>query len=440
MYTLRRKWAINRRTFLRGTAATISLPWLEAMGVNRTSYSKAGEAAPGELPARSVFTFWGMGMNPFTAVPEKTGLDYVLPASVKPLEPFRSTTTYFTGLHAVIGGHSSSHCFLTGTDPHKGKYGHSCDQLIADRQDGKTRFPTLVLSNTRQTGFGGLGDGTLSWTKNRTPVAAEDRPQVVFDRLFRPDSAADLAARKKHASEQGSVLDGVREEARKLEARLGAADRAKLEEYLASIRDIEQQLATDAKWLSMPKPKVDPVDYAKAKLGWFRSMFDVTALALQTDSTRVVTYQVRDSLNGTPINSSTVKERGVPWDLHTITHNGGEQEKLDWWTKIDAWQMEDWAYFLTKLKNMREGTGSVFDRTIALWGTTNGGPAAHYKQDLPALVHGGTALGVRHAGHVACGNQVPLGNLMRTVTEKMGVKVDDRFYGGAHTGVMKELG
>jgi hypothetical protein len=163
------------------------------------------------------------------------------------------------------------------------------------------------------------------------------------------------------------------------------------------------------------------------------------ALALQTDSTRLVTYQVRDSLNGTPINNSTVRERGVPWDLHTITHNGGDEEKLRWWTRIDAWQMEDWVYFLNKLKNMREGNGTVLDHTLALWGTTNGGPAAHYRQDLPALLTGGTALGVRHAGHIACGNRVPLGNLIRTITEKMGVRVDDRFYGGAHTGVIREL-
>src|SRR6185437_11228010 len=191
-----------------------------------------------------------------------------------------------------IGGHSSSHCFLTGHDPHKGTYGTSCDQLIAERQQGQTRFPVLVLSCTRQSGFGGLGDGTLSWTRNRTPVSPEDRPQIVFDRLFRPDSAEEIAARRRQAAEQGSVLDGVREEARRLEGRLGAADRAKLEEYLTSIRDIEQQLATDARWLDKPKPTVDSIDYAKAKLGWFRSMFDVMALALQTDSTRLVTYQV----------------------------------------------------------------------------------------------------------------------------------------------------
>ena len=157
MNILRRNWMMDRRTFLRGAGAAIALPWLEAMGVHSTSYSKAGELAAGEIPARTVFTFWGMGMNPFTATPEQTGLDYVLPESVKPLEPFRKETTFFTGLHAVIGGHSSSHCFLTGVDPHKGKYGTSCDQLIAERQEGKTRFPSLVLSCTRQTGFGGTG-------------------------------------------------------------------------------------------------------------------------------------------------------------------------------------------------------------------------------------------------------------------------------------------
>ena len=129
----------------------------------------------------------------------------------------------------------------------------------------------------------------------------------------------------------------------------------------------------------------------------------------------------------------------MPWDLHTITHNAGDEDKLSWWTKIDAWQMEDWVYFLGKLKDMPEGTGTVLDHTLALWGTTNGGPAAHWKQDLPALLTGGTALGVKHAGHLACGNQVPLGNLMRTVVEKLGVRVTDGFYGGAHSGTIEKL-
>ena len=380
-----------------------------------------------------------MGMNPFTSTPTQTGLDYTLPESLRPLQPLKAETTYFTGLHAVTGGHSSSHCFLTGVDPHRGRYGISCDQIIAERLEGRTRFPALVLGCTRQTGFGGVGDGTLSWTRNRTPVTPEDRPQVVFDRLFRPDTPAEVTAKQRRMGELRSVLDGIRTEARRLEGRLGAADRAKLDEYLTSIRDIEAQIANDARWLNQPKPRVDPVDYARARLGWFRSMFDVTALALQTDSTRLVTYQVRDSLNGTPINSHTIRERGVPWDLHTITHNGGDEEKLSWWTRIDAWQTEEWVYFLNKLKNMREGNGSVLDRTLALWGTTNGGPAAHYKQDLPAMLSGGAALGIRHAGHIAGGNQLPLGNLIRTITEKMGVPTDDRFYGGAHSGVVRQL-
>ncbi len=436
MNILRRRWVMDRRTFLRGTGAAIALPWLEAMSVNARSYSKAGELTASEAPARAVFTCWGMGMNPFTATPEKTGLDYDLPASIKPLEPFRKETTYFTGLQAVVGGHQSSHCFLTGVDPHKGKYGISCDQLIAERLGGKTRFPLLALSCTRQTGFGGLGEGTLSWTRNRTPIIPEDRPQVLFDRLFRPESPAELAARKTHAAEQGSVLDSVREQARKLKGRLGKADRAKLEEYLASIREVEEQLAVDAHWLAQPKPKVEPRNYNQARLGWFRSMFDVAALALQTDSTRVVSYLVRDSLNGGPFNT---RERNVPWDLHTITHNAGEEEKLRWWTKIDAWQMEDWVYFLGKLKNMSEGTGTVLDHTLAVWGTTNGGPAAHWKTDLPAVLTGGTALGVKHAGHLPCGNKVQLGNLMRTVVEKLGVRVNDGFYGGAHNGTIEKL-
>ena len=432
----RRRWVLDRRTFLRGTGVAIALPWLEAMGVYSTSYSKAGELAAREMPARAVFTCWGLGMNPFTSVPEKTGLDYQLPASVRPLEPFRRQTTYFTGLHAVTGGHQSAHCFLTGVDPHKGQYGISCDQVIADFLGSQTRFPSLTLSHTRQTGFGGDGQHTLSWTRNRTPVMPEDRPQVLFDRLFRPDSPAEVAAQKRRAAEQGSVLDSVRAQARRLEGRLGAADQVKLQEYLASIRDVEEQMATDARWLAQPKPQVDPMDYARAQLGWFKSMFDVMALALQTDSTRLVAFNVRSDLGGYAYKD---QNRGVPWDLHTITHNNGEEEKLRWWTRIDAWQMEEWVYFLNKLRGMREGTRTVLDHTVALWGTTNGGPAAHSKQDLPAMLTGGTALGLKHAGHIACANQVPLGNLMRTMAAKMGVTAGEQFYGGAHSGTIPDL-
>src|SRR5580692_11332072 len=150
MNILRRKWPMNRRTFLRGTASAIALPWLEAMGANSTSFAKAGEVAAGEIPPRTVFTFWGMGMNPFTATPTTTGMDYVLPESVRPLEPLKRDTTFFTGLHSLTGG-----------DPTKGRYGISCDQVIAERLEGRTRFPVLALSCTRQTGFGGVGDGTL---------------------------------------------------------------------------------------------------------------------------------------------------------------------------------------------------------------------------------------------------------------------------------------
>jgi hypothetical protein len=376
-----------------------------------------------------------LGMNQLSSTPAGGGLDYVLPESTKPLEPFRQETTYFTGLHAVTGGHGSQHCFLTGVDAGKGvKYGISCDQVIADSLRVKTRFPTLCLAFRRDTGFGGNGAGTLSWTRNRTPVMPEDRPQVLFDRLFRPDSPAEKAARKQNLQEQGCVLDTIRAQARRLEGRLGKSDQAKLQEYLASIRDLETQMAVDAGWLDKPKPEVPPVDYAKSNLGWRKSMFDVLALALQTDSSRVVTFYARNEGE-----SRFIKERGAPCDMHMLSHHNGDEEKLRWWTKIDAWEMEEWVYFLNKLRSMCEGTNSILDHTLALWGTTNGGNGAHSKFDLPAILTGGKALGVKHAGHLACRNKVPLGNLMRTITEKMGVKINDKFYDGAYNGTFKEL-
>ncbi len=430
-----RSWALDRRTFLRGTGAAIALPWLEAMGINSTSFSKAGELAVGEAPPRAVFTCWGLGMNLKSSVPTGTGIEYTLPDSAKPLESYRKESTYFSGLHSVTGGHSSQHCFLTGVDGTNGKkYGISCDQVIADALGVKTRFPTLCLSYDRQTGFGGTGAGTLSWTKNRTPVMPENRPQVLFDRLFRPDTPAELAARKHNLAKQGSVLDTVRDQARRLEQRLGKNDRVKLNEYLSSIRELETQMASDAAWLETPKPNVAPFDQAVSTSGWRKSMFDIMALALQTDSTRLITFIARNEGE-----SRFIKERGAPCDMHMLSHNNGDEEKINWWTKIDAWEMEEWVYFLDKLKAAREGNGSVLDHTLALWGTTNGGRGAHGKQDLPAILTGGSALGVKPAGHIACNNDVPLGNLMRTMAEKLGMRTDERFYDGAHTGTIKEL-
>jgi hypothetical protein len=426
---------MDRRTFLRGAGVAIGLPWLEAMGLNSTSFSKAGELAPNEIPSRAIFTCWGLGMNLRTSVPEGTGVDYKLPDSAKPLEPFRKDSTYFSGLHSVTGGHGSQHCFLTGVDGTKGtKYGISCDQVIADAMGGKTRFPTLCLAFSRETGFGGSGASTLSWTCNRTPLVPEDRPQVLFDKLFRPDTAADIAARKARLVQQGSILDTVRGQARRLEGRLGKSDQVKLSEYLASIRDIETQMAADEAWLNVPKPKVQLVDYANIKQMWRRSMFDILALALQTDSTRIATFFARNEGE-----NYYMKEKGAPCDMHMLSHHNGDEEKIKWWTKVDAWEMEVWAAFLGKLKHAREGNSTVLDHTLALWGTTNGGRGAHGKADLPAILTGGTAIGVKHAGHIPCENQVPLGNVMRTITEKMGVKTDDRFYDGAFNGRIKQL-
>lgn len=435
MNIIRRRWALDRRTFLRGAGVSIALPWLEAMGVNRTSFAKAGEIAPGEIPSRAVFTCWGLGMNLRTSVPDGTGVDYKLPASAAPMEPFRAKSTYFSGLYGVTGGHAAQHCYLTGVDASKGtKYGISCDQVIAEALAPKTRFPTLALSFSHGTGFGGNGAGTLSWTKSRTPVTPQDNPQVLFDRLFRPDTPTEIAAKKSDLVDQQSLLDTVRAQARRLQSRLGKADQTRLAQYFQSIRDIENQMAEDAAWLNVPKPHVDPIDFAKIQQSWRKSMFDVAALALQTDSTRLITFNARNEQE-----NYYIKAKGAPCDMHMLTHHNGDEDRLKWWTKVDAWEMELWVNFLHRLEQAGEGNRSVLDHTLALWGTMNGGAVAHGKEDLPAILTGGTALGLKHAGHIACENKVPLGNVIRTITEKMGVKTDERFYDGQFNGTVKQL-
>jgi hypothetical protein len=323
----------------------------------------------------------------------------------------------------------------------------SVDQQIASFYQGRTRVPSLALSITRATGFGGFVPSALSWTANHTPIAPENRPEEVFDRLFRVDDETTRASRRNELDHTASVLDLVRDQANDLNRRLGRDDRASLDQYFTSIRDIEERIRIDRNWVDVPPPRVTRPDFGRTPLitlalrnddgagmeRYLRLMFDVIALAFQTDSTRVVAHYPKGQFEAPTFKDKT----RCPFDYHALTHHGEEPEKLRMWSVVDAIYMEHWAYFLGKLKSIREGNGTLLDHTMAAWATTQG-EGGHSERSLPLMLCGGAGLGIKHQGHVVK-NGMLIGNVWQTMIDRIGMPVPRDFQGGQANGVVNEL-
>jgi len=448
MFIKSKKWKLNRRKFLRGSGVAMALPWLEAMSPSARAVSTAGGAAAGEIPKRAVFTFWGLGLNGRDYTPAEDGRDYKVTKILKPIDKHRDDYTVITGLKLEhSGGHGGDRTFLTGDCTHDaGADLHiSVDQEIVEHLGNVTRFPSLVLGIQRGTGFGGAQDNTLSWTRNGTPLPSENRPDVLFDKLFRQETPQQIAAREKGYKLQGSILDSVRDSARKLEDKVGVDDKRKLDEYFTSIRDIEARMANEKAWLHKEKPeivwkgevpKIEPRQHKEFDYRTYqRLMYDILALALQTDSTRVVSYMARKDLGD---GTGSYGFLGNPYAYHTLTHHGEDPERLDWLTKVDVWHMEDWCYFLDKLSSIREGDGTLLDHTLLARSSSGGTLNAHNNHMLPTILHGGSRIGVKHQGHTKVMDK-SLGNLWATMAELMGHKPSSTFMGGEYDGTIRQL-
>ncbi|MCE9534682.1 MAG: DUF1552 domain-containing protein [Planctomycetes bacterium] len=449
MNILHNRQPIPRRTFLKGAGISLALPWLDAMSIGRNSVATAGSMAAVETPRRAVFCFFGLGINGRDFTPADTGLKYTVTPILKPLEALRSDFTVISGLKLTYsGGHVGDRTYLTGTNT-RGvgvKLRVSCDQELAQAVGRQTRFPSLALTIRRGTGFGGNQDQTLSWSPSGTPIPAENRPHLLFDQLFRPDTPQTLNQREAEFIRRASVLDSLREQAKKLSDSLGSDDQHKMDEYLTGIRDLERRMQDEKDWLRKPKPNVAALTFGKEqgldpdKAGleyrrYQRLMYDVITLALQTDSTRVISYLARmDGQDGT----GSWKELGNPYNYHEMTHHGEDPDKLKWFTKADIYYMEDWAYFLNKLKAVKEGDGTLLDHTLVSYGSSGGAINAHHNHHLPAMLAGGSRLGVKHQGHIIK-EDVRLGNLWSTVFDRMNVPIPKDFQGGEANGIIKEL-
>src|SRR5438067_1018624 len=219
MNILHNRQPIPRRTFLKSAGVTLALPWLEAMSVCGNSVATAGSLTASETPRRAVFCFFGLGINGRDFTPANRGLNYTITPILKPLEALRRDFTVLSGLKLTYsGGHVGDRTFLTGTNTRSAgaKLRVSCDQELAQVIGRQTRFPSLVLGIKRGTGFGGNQDQTLSWSPGGTPLPAENRPHVLFDQLFRPETPQTLKQREAEFLRRASVLDSLREQARQL--------------------------------------------------------------------------------------------------------------------------------------------------------------------------------------------------------------------------------
>src|SRR5712671_1481951 len=446
---LSQRWLLSRRHFLRGAGAAMALPLLGAMTPLRAAAALA-------KPRRSVFVYIPNGVNGMTWQVTKPGRGYELSPSLKPLEAHREEFTVFSGLHHPNGlgqAHVCADTWLTGAkiDAQSARQYHntiSCDQLMAEVTSQHTRFASLELSISSGTGQPN-NSCTLAFSRDGVPLPAEDNPRNVFDRLFGEEPGG-VAAQRTRLNKRRSVLDSVLDEANPMRRELGSDDRTKLDEYLHSVRDVEQRTQRLDAWLDVPKPNVEKGvaapfqrDVPKAKAGeYWRTMFDLIVLALRTDMTRVVTY-----MNGSEGNGLAIPEIGVTQSRHQLSHHGGDPEVLARLSKSDAFIMQQFAYFLDKLKGELDGGEPLLDRTMVLFGSGMSYGHSHSNSNLPILLAGGRGLGLKHGQHIdynfprahnytlsydewrsLCGRpkdgNARLSNVMLTMLQRMGVKTE----------------
>jgi hypothetical protein len=418
---------ISRRTMLKALGVAVPLPNLDAMWSG-----SAGAAQTAAVPARMLVCHFGTGMNVRDFFPQETGANCVLPRILKPLEAWRSRMTIVSGLQLQHGGgHTGDYSFLTGAEGWTStgiKSAISADQIVAEAKGKETRFPSLQLSIVRGTNYGQQGLATLSWNKNGIPLAAENDPQVVFQRLFGVDEADEAARRQDGFRRRGSILDYVRDQAQQMERQVGSTDRQKLDEYFTSVREIESQLQRDRDWSQRVKPKPELPglgDYSRSLTpnspnfdydAYQKLMYDIIALAFHTDSTRVITYNVRQELAG-----GTFDVHHVSKGFHALTHHNNDPKNLDELSKVDEINMGFWAKFLDRLSKIQEPDGrSLLDHAVIAY--SSGAGMDHSRDKLPTAIFGGEALGLKHQTHLKLAEGTPLARVWHTMADRMGVQ------------------
>jgi Protein of unknown function (DUF1552) len=425
------KKALPRRTFLRGMGATVALPLLDAMVPSMTALAQT----PANPVRRLGFIYIPMGSDISRWTPPGEGALTELSPSLSPLAKVKDHVTVVTNMelkNAYPGTHATSNAaFLSAakakwTESSDYHLGTTIDQIAARQIGQDTQLPSLELSmdlldmvGQCDNGYACVYQNNLSWSSPTTPLPSEAHPRVVFERLFGEGGSS--AERRTALNRRASLLDWVREDIARLQGRLGADDRAKVSEYLDTIREVERRIQkAESDTRDNALPDLDrPVGVPPAYADHARLMFDLQALALRGDVTRVITFQLaRESSN------RTYAEIGVPDPHHATSHHGNDPEKVAKIAKINEFHVSLFAQFLEQLAEMPDGEGTLLDHSLFLYGSGMGNPNVHDHVNLPILVAGGGGGKARGGRHIRFASPTPLANLHLTLLDAVGVRLD----------------
>jgi hypothetical protein len=422
---------VPRRAFLRGLGVALGLPLLDCM---QPRFARGASSA---APRRMLLISNNLGVLPKPFFPQAAGRDYEMSPYLAALTEFRQDFTVISGLShpAVNGGHSTENCFLTAArGPTRSGFRNSIslDQFAAEKLGPVTRFPTLNLGVNID-----KANRSLSWTRDGVLLPAEDSPLTVFQNLFVQGDAAAVQRQLKKLEERGSILDALLGHTQQFSRKLGRDDKSRLDQYLTSIREIEGRLQTASEWERRPKPTTTlppPADIPDHKLFFekFDLMLSMAQLALESDSTRIVTlmvdafatpaFQLGDNLKTTT-------------DYHNLSHHGQAEDKVQQLEEADRRQMTLLARLLKNLASKADGDSRLLDRTMVLFGSNMGDANTHDNTNLPILIAGG---GLKHGQHLVFkhDDNTPLSNLFVTMLQSLGIE-SDQF--GSSTGTLSRL-
>lgn len=432
---------VSRRTLLRGLGAAVALPVLDAM---TPALSAASAVSRKVAPHRMVFVYVPNGIDMRNWTPAAEGRVFQLPKILSSLAPVQDDVLVLSGLmdHGGMalgdgpGDHArASASFLTGVHPKKTagsdiSVGISVDQLAAQKIGSATRLPSLELgcedghlAGNCDSGYACAYVNSISWRSATVPNPPEINPRAVFERLFGNDeNAGDPTARARNARARQSILDLVADDTRRLQIGLGQTDRRKLDEYFTAVREVERQVEMMEKQIagnsvtlpSMPKPDGIPIEFAPHA----RLMFDLLAIALQTDTTRVSTFML--AREGS---SRSYREIGIPEGHHGLSHHRNNPVLMDKVAAINQHHMDQFAYFVSKLKKIQEGEGSLLDSTTILYGSGISDGNRHNHDNLPVLLAGGSRV-FKTGRHVRYAQSQPVANLYLSLLDGAGVPTD----------------
>jgi hypothetical protein len=384
---------IDRRKFLRGTGVTLALPFLASHKERNTST----QASTDTQPRRLVCIGNHLGFWPDGFFPKGEGVSSQLGSTLNPIKNHRNDFTVFSNLdHGTSGGHNGVHTFLSGV--RKEEAAEHCGSV--------TRFSSINA---------GLGGGTnMCWTRTGICIPPVNNPARMFESLFIESDAASQKIQRSELLHQKSVLDAVNESARRMGNRLNTPDRNKLDQYLTSVRDVERRVQMSNLWLDRPKPEspIEPVlDEERMHIEEIPLFYDLLTLALQTDSTRVATFEIPLGFKTTELDVGS---------YHGLSHHGKEEGRLEQLAIVESYLMTQFGYFLNKLRE-----AEILDQTLVVHGSGMGNASSHSNKNLPVILAGG---GIKHQGHIACPTEdhkrIPLCNLWLSALQWFGLETE----------------